>query len=289
MSVQVGPAVARERLRKQLRSLREQHRMRPNSVAEKMFWSTSKLTRIETGMVTIQPVEVEALLKLYDVRDEEQIASLKTLAAVSRARHWWSRHRLSTEYQQFVAYEAEASNIAVVQPLAVPSLLQTPDYARAMSAAVLRKDPRHPEVDARVEIRMDRQKAFFERLRGEQAPTMLAVLDEAVLQRPVSGHEVMRAQLDHLLKLADEPFLSLVVLPVHLGAHAGLSGGFELLEFADPADRDVVFVQSPAIDVLVKDDSTRGYRETVETLLAQGQTGDDALKAVQAIRDALDR
>jgi hypothetical protein len=286
MTRQVGPAVARERLRKQLRLLREEADMPANKAAEKMFWSPSKLNRIETGTVTIQAIEVEALLKLYGVKDEDQISTLKTLAVVARTRHWWSKHGLTGEYQQFVAYEAEASHINVMHALFVPGLLQTADYARAISSAVTRRNPDDPDVQARVDLRMDRQKAFFARLGSANAPTMVAIFDESVLARPVGGAAVMQAQLDHLLKLAEDPFLNLAVMPMRLGAHPGLGGSFEVLEFFDPEDEDIVFVESAATDVIIKGEATEQYSETIEALLQTGLTGAEARQAVQDIRDS---
>src|SRR3954469_24241941 len=98
----VGPAIARERLRLRLRELRDETGMSPQEVCRAMSWkSLSKLNRIENGVVTIQPVEVQVLLHVYGVTDEAEIEDLKQLAATSRERKWWSKHSLSPEFKEF--------------------------------------------------------------------------------------------------------------------------------------------------------------------------------------------
>jgi hypothetical protein len=252
-----------------------------------LSWSESKLNRIETGVVTVQALEVEALLKLYGVTDEKTIDSLKTLAVVSRTRAWWNKQGLTPEFQQFVAYEAEASVLEVVHALFIPGLLQTKSYAETISSAIRLSDPSDPLVSARVELRMDRQAAFFERLGKANSPAMHAVLDESVLDRPVGGVDVMRDQLDHLLSLAEKPFLSLTVLPRSAGVHAGLGGSFERLEFFDKNDPSIAFVESAAKDTLLTGTATNYFKEAFQSLCSQGQNGDDALTTIRAIRDAM--
>jgi hypothetical protein len=254
-----------------------------------MRWSPSKLNRIETGSVTVQALEVEALLKFYGVTDEEQVAALTTLAVVARERNWWNKLGLGREFQQFVAYEAEAACLKVVHALYVPGLLQTREYALSIASAILRKEPNDPEVIGRVDLRIDRQKGFFSRLEGSDPPSMVAVLDEAVLQRHIGGNDVMRAQLQHLMDLAERPFLTLAVMPLRFGAHAGLAGSFEVLEFPNQEDNDVVYVESAATDILVKDKSTEDYQKIVEALVGQAQTGDDAVKIIEDIHGSLGR
>ncbi len=285
----VGPAVARERLRTRLRELRETRGLAADQVAREMFWSPSKLNRIETGVVTIQPIEVQALLERYGIQDKEEVSTLMSLAVVSRTRHWWSQHRLNGEYQQFIAFEAEASRINVYQALFVPGLLQTEEYAQAITSAIMRRDAQDPDVAARVKVRINRQQGLFKRLETANPPELVAFLDEAVLRRPVGGAAVMRAQLDHLLKVAERPQISLHVVPFKLGAHPGLGGTFELLELAGSNDPDVLFVEAATSDSVFKDaESTGEIRENIEVLKSVSLSGDDALQMIRDIRDSAD-
>src|SRR4051794_23840067 len=97
MADRIGPAVARERLRAHLRALRESLGLTTDTVAREMYWSLSKVNRIETGAVTISPAEVRTLLDYYGVRDKKEVTALMSLAATSRERQWWSKHRLTKE------------------------------------------------------------------------------------------------------------------------------------------------------------------------------------------------
>lgn len=283
---EVGPAVARERLRTRLRELRDQLKLPADEVARRMYWSLSKLNRVETGTVTIQPMELRGLLELYGVRDQEEVSALVDLAVVSRRRQWWSNHRLKGDFQQFVAYEAEAATISVCQGLLVPGLLQTPAYARAITSRILRRDASDPDVDETVKIRLKRQRAVLERA---TPPRIVAMLDESVLRRPVGGHATMRDQLDRLAALAEQPNMTIGFIPFEAGAHPGQGGIFELLEFEDANDPAVLFVESAASDRIEKDpDQIQEYREIIEDLIRSGVTGNEAAGFIRKIQETLD-
>jgi hypothetical protein len=206
---------------------------------------------------------------------------------VARTR-WWHQQQLTNEYRQFVAHEARASRINIYQALFIPGLLQTDDYARAITAAVLRQEPGHPHVTARVQIRLSRQHRFFQRLQGPNPPELVTFIDEAVLRRPVGGSAVLRDQLSHLMEMAQRPHITVVVVPMQIGAHPGLGGVFELLEFAGADTPDFLFVESSASDfVLKRAAATSAVRDIVRSLTAAGVQGTDAVMAIRRIRDAL--
>ncbi|WP_199510680.1 helix-turn-helix domain-containing protein [Nucisporomicrobium flavum] len=286
----VGPKIAKVNVAQQLKMLREEAGLSVTSVADAMEWSVSKLTRIEKGEVSIQPLEVRALLDHYAVTDANVVTELARLARTSRSRQWYSRHRLAGAYADFVAYENEASVIQAWQMLFVPGLLQTSDYARAVTARTLRADPNDEQVKARVELRLDRQKALFERMEGAEAPRVVAILDESVLRRPIGGRAVMARQLDHLLALAeDDTKFALGVAPLDLEHHSGLGGSFELLKFSDKSHTDVLFVEGAAgRDFLLADKgSTDRHNALFKDLLDYGRTGDRALQMIRSIRDGM--
>jgi transcriptional regulator with XRE-family HTH domain len=279
-------------VRLRLKQLREASELSPSTVASHTGWSLSKLTRIEKGEVTVQPLEVRALLQYYGVDDESEVAALARLSQASRARQWYSRHRLAGDFQRFVAYESEASTINVWQLLFMPGLLQTEEYARAITALSMRRSTDDRDVLARVKLRMDRQLAFRERLTGPHPPRIVAVIDEAVLRRPVGGHDALRRQLDHLLELATNgATYTIAVTPLDLVHHTGLGGNFELLQFRSTDHANVLFVEAAAGgDKLHTDDETTTlFQRIMQDLLEYGKTGDDALAKIRAIRAALPR
>jgi len=289
----VGPIVARELVRSRLKELREASELSSATVAAHTGWSTSKLNRIENGEVTVQPFELRALLSYYGVDDQDEVAALARLSQASRARQWYSKHRLEGDFQRFVAYEYEASVINIWQILFFPGLLQTEEYARAITALSMRRSPDHEAVLSRVKLRMDRQEAFRSRLAGDHPPRIVAVIDESVLHRPVGGPDCLRRQIDHVLELAEgQPEVyTVAVTPLELAHHSGLGGTFELLQFDTPGHDDVLYVEAAAgasnLQMSPVEDSL--FRAIVQDLLTYGRTGDDAIQMLRNARTALPR
>ena len=288
MAKQVLPRVARARLGRRLRELRETLGIPADAASRSMYWSLYKLEQVEAGAIGISPADVRSLLSLYGVSSKKETATLLGLVATAHESKWWRRHRLTEEYRQFVGHELEASRISMYQALFMPGLLQTEAYARAMTAKILLKDADAAKVHARIEVRMARQRQFVERLSGPLVPELVVALDEAVLRRPVGGVAVMRRQLDHLLHMAQWPSVTVVVIPLRLEGHPGLGGTFELLEFAGSGRNDMLFLEAVTQDFIVTDEAaTAPYRESMKALQKVGWSGPDALDAIREIRDSL--
>ena len=128
----------------------------------------------------------------------------------------------------FMAYSARAVAIRQYMAHLVPGLLQTEDYARAvLSHGLSLKDEQH--LEERVAARLGRQA----RLTDPDRPELWVILDEAVLRRPIGGRDVMRAQLARLLEAAQDPHVTLQVLPFDQGAHDVMGGSLSLLTVPD--------------------------------------------------------
>jgi hypothetical protein len=282
MPDQVGQAVARERLRSRLVELRRMSGLTPDAVTSRTHWSLSKLNRIETGAVTIQPLDTQALLKIYGISDPGEVAALTDLAITARRRHWWSGFQLESEVRDFVAYESTAARITVYQALHIPDLLQTEAYARMALTAAAGKKPDDPAVQNALELVLRRQAELDKRKQ------LTAVLDGAVLERRIGGGKVMRAQLDRLVQVVGDRQVRLVVVPLKHGMMPGPGGGFELMEFSGAEDPDVVFVESPVRNVLVRDkDVIAGYHDAADTLIDSGLTKDAAINEIRRVRNDL--
>ena len=135
----------------------------------------------------------------------------------------WSR--------MFMAHSERAVSVREYAAHVVPGLLQTEDYARAvLRVGLTLSDDEH--LEDRVTARMGRQ----ERLVSTARPDFKVVLDEAVLRRPVGGHEVMREQLARLLEAAAERLITLQVLPFEQGEHDFMGGSLTILTLPDGSD-----------------------------------------------------
>ncbi|WP_433301165.1 helix-turn-helix domain-containing protein [Actinoplanes sp. CA-030573] len=218
-------STARRELGSELRRLRADRRAA--DVATALGWSESKLSRIETAHTSISEDDLDRLLTAYGVRTEDR-DRLGDLARRGRARAWWTPYRSSVPdpYDEYVALEAEAVVISEWEAQVVPGLLQTDEYAHAVIE--VGADVADPAVlQRRLALRMARQAV----LTREPPPSLLMVLDEAVLHREVGGREVLRRQLAKLYADSHRPGLDLRILPFSAGAHAGQTESFMVLEF----------------------------------------------------------
>src|SRR5580698_2904528 len=129
-----SPTVRRRRLAAELRRLRGNRT--GSDVSRGVGWSTTKISRAESGRESIPPPEVERLLDYYGVSDPLR-GRLLELAQDATQRGWWEDYAdtLTPQYLEFIGLEAEAASSLQLQSDAVPGLLQTEDYARHLNAA----------------------------------------------------------------------------------------------------------------------------------------------------------
>jgi len=214
VSSSASPTVRRRRLAAELRRLRGNRT--GTAVARALGWSAAKVSRYELGQGSFPIEEIEKLLNYYRV-DEPRRTQLLDLAAEANERAWWYDYAaaLSPQYMEYIGLEAEAATALVWQVEAVPGLLQTEEYARAIHTAhqqVVRSPP--GVFERRVRVRMIRQQVLTTR---EPPLELSAVLDESVLLRKVGDREVMHSQLLHLAEMAELPNIELRILPLQSG------------------------------------------------------------------------
>jgi transcriptional regulator with XRE-family HTH domain len=281
----------RRRLRLELRQERERARKSQAEVAKKMDWSLSKIIRLEAGQVGISTNDLKALLDLYGVNDSARRAFLVDLARSARQQSsWWTAYRdaiPSSEYADFLGYESDASIINVFNTLTVPGLLQTEEYARELFTNDKPQDLDEEAVERQVELRMARKRNVFEQ---EKAPELIAILDEAVLHRLVGGPEVMNDQLTSIADLAALPEVTVQIIPFAAGAHPGMLGPFQILDFTDPDDAPVIqFDVAPYRNVMLRDDPVEltEYRAIFESLRARALPENESIDMINNVAAAL--
>jgi transcriptional regulator with XRE-family HTH domain len=275
--MQYGPAVRRRKLGAELRALRARAALTSGEAASLVGWHQSKVSRIETGASGVKPADVRRLLDAYDVRDPELRDLLLVLAGSEDGggrQNWWHAYRgvLPQAYRDFISLESQASGMLTLETSVVPGLLQTPDYARAVTRAAV-GPLEDAKLDTLVEVRLARQDV----LRGDPPLTLSAVLDEAVLRREIGGPGVMARQLRRLLEAARLPQVRLQVLPFAAGAHIGITGPFVIFSFPTRSDLDVVVLDHLTSSLhLERKEDLVAYTEAFDTLRSHALSAEDS-------------
>ncbi|MFC9670013.1 helix-turn-helix domain-containing protein [Streptomyces sp. NPDC056949] len=265
----VPQSVYRRQLAARLRELREEACLTLAEVADRIEVNQGSLSRIETGERGTTPVLVRALLDCYGIHDGPQRDDVLDLVRADKEQQkpWWRKYSTvltATRYDGYIALEAGATALASYQPMLVPGLLQTEDYARAVIAR-MRMELTPAQVESLVKVRLERQKS---RLDGEQPAKLWAILDEAVLRRSVGSLAVMRDQLARLAEVGEQPNINVQLLPFTLGAHPGLYGPFVILSFPPPAT-PLVWLENPKNSVYLESDAdVENYTDTFNQLRA---------------------
>jgi transcriptional regulator with XRE-family HTH domain len=234
-----GATARRMVLGTQLRRLREAARISRSDAAYAVRASDSKLSRLELGRVAFKERDVADLLTMYGVDDPAEREVFLDMVKHANQPGWWRRYSdvMPNWFQDFVGLEESASLIQGFELQFVPGLLQIEQYALAVAT---RGRPEYvPEdVRKRIALRMERQKI----LSGVRPPSLWVVLDESVLHRPIGGRQVHRAQLEHVLEMAERPNITIQVVPIQLSGYAA-EHPFTILRFAEPELPHVVYVE----------------------------------------------
>ncbi len=271
-----SPSLRRRRLAAELRRLRDQAGLSATDAARKVGWQASRISRIETRQSGITAPDLRRLLDVYGVEDKAHRAYLGELARRLNERGWWQKYAglIGGEYADLIGLEAEARTIRSYEQELVPGLLQTPEYARAVIRASRPTDTGE-EIDRRVEIRMERQEVL---VRDDPPPPRFSVvLSEAALRRPVGGNDVMRRQLEYLIRPRDRANVTIQVLPFDAGVHPSMVGPFMALTFPDPGDLGVVNLENATGTLFLEEpEELRSYEEIWNTLQASALSADDS-------------
>ena len=235
-----GSTVVRRQLGRKLRRLRETANKTHEDVAAAHIASPTTMWRIETGKVAVKPGVIWALAHLYDTSAEETDV-LVSLAAGTREEGWWEDYggAVPEWVGLYAGLEAACTTLYDYQCELIHGLLQTEDYARA----VTRSNPSLSEevVEQRVAFRMGRQHAVFNR---SDPGRVVSVMTAGVLRLVVGSREVMEAQIAHLLALTQGGGVEVRVLTETDGVHSAMRGPFTILDFDDPDDPSLVYVET---------------------------------------------
>jgi transcriptional regulator with XRE-family HTH domain len=221
-----------------LRHWRELAGLSAEDVGQMLHTPAAAVIRMEHGAAGVRPRDVAGFCGLYGVADQEERATLLSLARRANNPEWWHSYRdvIPGWFERYLSLEQAASVIRTFETQVIPELLQTPGYARTLLTFI---HGNVGDIERRLELQMRRQ----DMLQSPQPPLLWVILDEAVLRRPTGGRTTMRAQLRHLLSMCDLAGITIDVLPFSLGPHPGIRGPVTVLRLPDRQLPDVVYLE----------------------------------------------
>jgi hypothetical protein len=240
--------------------------------------SGSKINRIEAAEIGIYQDDLEMLLDYYDVTRKQRL-ELTAIArnAEQRGCLRMRNPHLPDDSQTWCDIEDEATALSQYEPMMIPGLLQTAEYARAITIA-LGNDLSEREIEALVSRRLAGQS-----LLTKERPVLLhAIVEESVLSRPLANEGASARQLRHLIDTASRPNVTLQVLPIEAGLHPGLGGAFAVVQYDD--EPSLVCLENTLMSTFVDEDSQiEAYTVVWDKLLRIARPAEESIEILRKL------
>jgi transcriptional regulator with XRE-family HTH domain len=260
----------------ELRQARERAKLSQRALGERIGRNSSHIARWENGKLTPSETDTATVLQELGVHGEER-ARLLELARRALDPDWLAPG-IDRQLAALTEYERTATTIVNVEPMLIPGLLQTYDYARHLIAAF---GATTGEASQRAQIRVGRQHV----LTGSSAPRFVAIIGEYALRYPLCPEDVMVEQLRHLSKVASLDNVELRIVPLGKPAATMLAGPWALLEFEKT--KPVVYLEHFKSSATITDGkSVAGYRSAVDTLIEMAMSPADSTELIANVIEA---
>jgi hypothetical protein len=240
-----SPTIKKRSLSRKLVELRKACALTTTDVQRQLGWSATKLNYIEKARwIKPDSDDVTDLCELYGVEGDQRDALIR-LAREGRERGWWRRYN-DVFPHEYPGFEAGAAQICAFETTFIPGLLQVPGYIELITRASGTDDP--GDIQRHLDARLERQKI----LTRDHGPNLHAVIDENAILR-ITDPAIRRAQISHLIQMTGRPNVEIQVLPIAAGVYPVPGEAFTCLSFADPAERDLVYLESAIGDRMLEE------------------------------------
>jgi transcriptional regulator with XRE-family HTH domain len=269
-----NPSALRWLVGVELANYRKRTGLKQADAAKRAGVSVGKLSHLETGERQQQPADIANVLAAYGA-PQHDINRLTSLAEVPDESNWWGAWRdvVPDWFGTFVGLERLATKEFVFEPIVIPGLLQTENYARELSRSSGRVRLDHSE--RVVEVRMGRAR----RLSGDNPMHLHAAVNEQALRLRVGAPEILREQYEHLLELAERPNITLQVVVPERGPFDASTGQFVVLEFDQV--RPIVYAELQDGAMYVQHPGeVDTYRESARNLEEVALPPDDSIRFI---------
>lgn len=262
----------------EIRQAREQVGLKQDELGARISRTKSHISRWENGRLIPSETDTAQVLQALDIQGAERDRLLE-LARDALDPNWIAPG-VDRQLAALTEYERTATMIVNVEPLVIPGLMQTYDYARHV---MIEFGDVTGEADHRAQLRLGRQHV----LTKASAPWVTAIIGEHALRYPLCPDDVMVEQLRHLLKLANLANVDLHVMPLSQPAAAMLAGPWALLEFAKT--KPVVHLEQYKSSATITDEkSVAQYKDAVDTLRTVVMSPADSAKLITDVIEKKD-
>jgi uncharacterized protein DUF5753/helix-turn-helix protein len=284
MARRAGPSVRSRRLAYMLRKFRENAGLSCVEFGKAIGMSSSKISRVETCDNAVYLDDVEKILDFFQVQGARRVEILD-LARHAEQRGWLRMQGpdLPQDWQTWVDFEAEASALCMYQPLTIPGILQTSEYAQAIIRAT-GSNLSDDQVDTLVTSRMSRQS-----LLSRSRPLKLhVVIEENVLTRPIGDPDALGRQLNNLADSAARANITVRILPTDAGLHCGLNGPFVVMDYDDEAS--LVLLENKVSSLFLDEqDEIDAYTTSWHEVLRLAHDDDASVEVIRAAAKRISR
>jgi transcriptional regulator with XRE-family HTH domain len=218
-----------------LKRIREGRGLPAYRLAEKLDWTPSHISRSEAGKRKVTDVDAGLYLGMCGVGNHEAQELLKVINEPDDYRLQLHQGRIPDELRTLTFLESTATNIFAVEPIFIPGVLQTANYARALFQEGGWFE--ESQIEGRVQIRMSRATVLDQ----PKPPRFVFHIHENALRAVVGDSGIMNEQLLHLLFLGDRPECAIRVIPASAGVRGMVVGSFHIFQYKE--DPPVVYVQ----------------------------------------------
>ncbi|MFC4857458.1 helix-turn-helix domain-containing protein [Actinophytocola glycyrrhizae] len=272
MTTHVKPPLRRRRLGRRLRALRESAGLTLEAAAPKLDLSRSSLFRVESGETRATVHLVRSMMDLYDRFEPDLLDAVRAALKPS----WFTAYGVLD--MGYTDAETEADRVWDYPGMHLPGLLHTEEYVRALFGHAHRRRSAE-RVDSQVAVRRIRQQRLTS---GEHPLELVTLIDEAALTREIGGPAVLRAQLDHLIIMAELPTVTLHVLPQRKCSPNALEGGFTLLGFPEPEEPDLLYHEYATGALHIEDEAeVREARLVFDSLRGEALNPADSVALIE--------
>jgi transcriptional regulator with XRE-family HTH domain len=269
----------------ELRKKREAAGLAGEQVARVTGWQRSKVTRVEHGQVEISLVDAIhylAACRIFLTEAREVLNLCRD--AVRKLGYWLSPYGewLEDNLNSLIFHESTANRSISYEPMVIPGLLQTGQYARLL----IERGPgvSREYVDATVRLREERQRI----LHRPQPGRFTFFIQEQALRLQVGSKAIRHEQLLKLVLMAALPNVSLRVLPATAGERALFGGSFRLFEYRD--HKPLVYLSNATSALFLEDEAFVGdYRRLVPEIASVALPEAKSRAFIAELADALDQ